>query len=106
MTPTDLIVPEPKASTEIGPLAEIAGRASDFIRESEAGNTIRAYQADWQHFTRWCQGHGQASLPASPDCVALYLTDLSTTHKPATLTRRLSAISQAHQIAGLTLPHS
>jgi len=104
LMPTDLIVANRSQDTEIGPLAEIAGRASDFIRESKAANTIRAYQADWEHFTGWCEDHGQIFLPASADCVALYLTDLSATHKPATLTRQLSAISQAHQIAGLESP--
>jgi integrase len=104
MTPTDLIVSGQNAHTEIGPLAEIAGRASDFIRESKARNTVRGYQADWHHFTGWCQDHGQLPLPASPDSVALYLADLSTTHKPATLTRRISAISQAHQISGIESP--
>ena len=36
--------------------------------------------------------------------MALYVTDLAATHKPATITRRLSAISQAHQIAGFEPP--
>jgi integrase len=36
--------------------------------------------------------------------VALYVTDLADTHKPATITRRISAISQAHQIAGMDTP--
>ncbi len=104
MTPTELILPDRKNSTEIGPLAEIADRASEFIHESKATNTIRAYRADWDHFKEWCQSHGQLSLPASPETVALYLTNLASTHKPATLTRRISAISQAHQIAGLESP--
>ena len=39
-----------------------------------------------------------------PETVALYLTALSRTHKVSTLTRRLSAISQAHQTAGLASP--
>jgi integrase len=101
---TELIVSECTTSTEIGPLAKIADRASEFINQSKAKNTIRAYQADWADFADWCNRHGQSSLPASPDCVALYLTDLATTHKPATLTRRVSAISQAHQIAGMDSP--
>jgi integrase len=36
--------------------------------------------------------------------VALYVTDLAATHKTATITRRISAISQAHQIAGFETP--
>jgi site-specific recombinase XerD len=34
----------------------------------------------------------------------LYVTDLAASLKPATITRRISAISQAHQIAGMETP--
>jgi site-specific recombinase XerD len=102
--PTDLILPDRPTDTQIGPLAEIADRASEFIHQSKAKNTIRAYRADWTHFEGWCIEHGQASLPATADTVALYVTDLSSTHKTATITRRISAISQAHQIAGFDTP--
>jgi integrase len=98
---TELIIPERPTRTEIGFLAEIADRASEFIHQSKSKNTIRAYRADWSHFESWCKAHCQASFPATSDTVALYVTDLAATHKPATLTRRISAISQAHQIAGL-----
>src|SRR5687768_6656775 len=101
---TDLTVSTPSTSTELGPLADIAARASDFIDQSKAASTVRAYRADWSHFTSWCHAHGQSPLPATPETVALYVTDLSTTHKPGTLTRRMSAISQAHQIAGFVTP--
>jgi len=102
--PTDLIVPAHSTNAQIGPLTEIADRATDFIHQSKAKNTIRAYRADWAHFEGWCRSHSQASLPATPETVALYVTDLSSTHKTATITRRISAISQAHQIAGMEAP--
>jgi integrase len=101
---TDLILVAPINGTQIGLLADIADRASEFIQQSKAKNTLRAYRADWAHFESWCKSNGQSSLPAAGDTVALYVADLSATHKPATLTRRLSAISQAHQIAGLDTP--
>jgi hypothetical protein len=44
------------------------------------------------------------AMPASPETVAMYLSDLAATHKAATLTRRVSAISQAHQLAGPESP--
>jgi site-specific recombinase XerD len=99
--PSDLVL---RDFSQIGPLAAIADRASGFAHQSKSRNTIRAYRADWSHFTKWCREHGQASLPASPETVALYLSDLASTHKPATLTRRISAISQAHQMAGIDTP--
>lgn len=102
--PTDLILPNRPTNIQIGPLAEIADRASRFVNQSKAKNTVRAYRADWTHFESWCQSHGQGALPAIPETVALYVTDLSSTHKTATITRRISAISQAHQIAGLDTP--
>src|SRR5688500_13930587 len=99
-----LIVLPSSTSNQIGPLSDIAERASEFVRESKASNTVRAYRNDWSHFAAWCKCHDQSSLPATPETVALYVADLSATHKPATLTRRLSAISQAHQIAGIESP--
>ena len=102
--PTDLILPDRPTNTKIGPLAEIADRASEFIQQSKSKNTIRAYRADWDHFTAWCKSHGQASLPATADTVALYVTDLAVSLKPATITRRISAISQAHQISAMESP--
>jgi site-specific recombinase XerD len=102
--PTELIPSQPSSESQIGPLSEIANRASEFTRQAKASNTIRAYRADWAHFTAWCEAHGQQSLPASPDCVALYVAALADTHKAASITRRLSSLSQAHQIAGFESP--
>src|ERR1700693_6026116 len=102
--PNELILPHHNTNTQLGPLAEIADRASEFIQQSKAKNTIRAYRADWSHFEGWCKAHGQCSLPATANTLALYVTDLSGTHKPATITRRISAISQAHQIVGRESP--
>lgn len=99
----ELILSTPR-NTDIGPLAAIADRASEFVQSAKAASTVRAYRCDWSHFESWCMGHGQSTLPATAETVALYLTDLASTHKTATLTRRLSAISQAHQIAGFESP--
>lgn len=102
--PTDLILSDRLTETQIGPLAEIADRASKFVAQSKAANTVRAYRSDWAQFESWCKGHGQSALPATPQTVVLYISDLSNTHKTATITRRISAISQAHQIAGFETP--
>jgi site-specific recombinase XerD len=99
--PSDLVPIHP---AQIGSLSEIADRASEFVHQSKSTNTIRAYQSDWSHFETWCREHGQTSLPANPQTVALYVTDLTGTRKTSTITRRISAISQAHQIAGFETP--
>jgi site-specific recombinase XerD len=101
---TELTVSTQPTSTEIGPLSDLANRAKEFVHSSKATNTVRAYRSDWAHFDSWCKAHGQSSLPATPETVALYVTDLSSTHKTATVTRRISAISQGHQMAGFDTP--
>jgi site-specific recombinase XerD len=91
-------------SASTRPLSAIEERASAFVAQSKAANTVRAYKSDWSHFAAWGQAHGQAVLPAIPETIVLYLTDLAATHKPGTLTRRLSAIKVTHEAAGLEPP--
>ena len=85
-------------------LALLHEQAEQFLRAAKAPSTLRAYRSDWEHFRRWCEQHTLCSLPASPETVALYLTALAATHRPATMTRRLTAITKAHQIAGQPSP--
>lgn len=103
-TPNEIIPAHLANGVDLDTLSGIADRASEFAHDSKAANTVRAYRADWSHFVEWCTGHQQVTLPASPDTVALYIADLAATLKPSTLTRRTSAISQAHQIAGFESP--
>src|SRR5260370_41682354 len=81
-------------------LAAAADTARGFIEHAKAPNTLRAYRAEWRDFMTWCDVHGLVALPATPETVTLYLADLAGRCKVTTLTRRLSAISQAHQMAG------
>src|SRR5579875_1194289 len=95
---TALPIPaEPGRSPDLVSLVE---EAQDYTRQARAENTIRAYRSDWRHFTAWCDGHGLAVLPAAPETVVLYMTDLARTAKTATIRRRMSSISVAHQAAG------
>lgn len=96
------IVPvEPCAALDLKNLAE---RAHNFAQEAKSGNTRRAYKADWADFTTWCNSAERSSLPAEPATIALYITGLSERAKAATIKRRLVAISQAHQLAGISSP--
>lgn len=79
---------------------ELMQKAQEYIGKSKAPNSVRAYQTDWQDFTAWCKEHNQPALPTTVEAVALYLTDRASTCKAATLQRRLTSISQAHQAAG------
>ena len=93
------VTPQPPA------IADLAAQAQKFIGQAKAENTRRAYAADWQDFTGWCERHCYQSLPATPQIMVLYLTDLVTTgRKVSTLERRIAAISQAHQYAGQETP--
>ncbi|MCE2565548.1 site-specific integrase [Komagataeibacter sp. FNDCF1] len=58
--------------------------------------TLRAYRADWMHFTRWCAAHAHAPIPATPEVVAAYLCSLGE-FAPATIRRRLAAIGKMHR---------
>jgi len=71
----------------------------------KAKNTIRGHGCDWKPFTAWCEAHRLEFLPATPATVTLYLSDMAAKRKASTLTRHLSAIAQAHQIAGLEFAH-
>jgi integrase len=91
-------------------------QAKEYAKAAQAENTQRAYKADLADFTRYCDAHGFDPLPASPQTVALYLTDLSSTKcvrsnsgemvtaSVATILRRMVAITQAHKRAGLPNP--
>ena len=85
-------------------IGQLQHQAEEFVRAAKAPSTLRAYRSDWDHFRRWCDQHGVSALPAAAETVALYLTSLAATHKPATMTRRLTAITKAHQIAGHASP--
>jgi hypothetical protein len=70
----------------------------------QADATTRAYRSDFGHFTRWCADHQRNPLPAAPDTVVLYITDLSDHAKTSTILRRITAISKAPQAAGHDTP--
>src|SRR5437016_12198910 len=101
---TDLVSAriEPTA-TEIA-LSDLETEARGYLSASRSSSTVKAYASDWRHFIAWCGSHGVNALPAGPTTVVLYLTDLARTAKTATIQRRLSSISVAHQAAGLATP--
>jgi hypothetical protein len=75
--------------------------AATFARQSASPATLRAYKADWQHYADWCARAGFTPVPAAPATVGAYLASLATTHGPATIRRRLSAIGKMHRFNGL-----
>ncbi len=70
------------------------------LKNSKAYNTLRAYQADFKDFTKFCLKNGFNSMPSDPKIIALYLTHLSSFSKFSTLKRRLASIKVIHRLKG------
>ena len=86
------------------PLYGAAQSTAKYIQASKAKATRRAYASDWKDFVAWCEENRRDSLPAQPGTVALYLSSLADTRKPATITRRLTSITTAHKMRGFDSP--
>jgi integrase len=70
-----------------------------------AVRTVTGYGYDWRMFEAWCSTTSRAALPASPDTISLYLTDLlSQGKKVTTARRRASAVAHHHRKNGLPFP--
>lgn len=69
------------------------------ISASLSDGTKRGYQNDIAQFGSW-----GGTIPASPETIAAYLAHLSNTHKAATIVRRVTALSKAHEAIGASNP--
>jgi hypothetical protein len=86
-------------------LEQLIAQAHTFISRARAASTVRAYRSDWNDFARWCESHRLQFMPAVPETIALYITDLAS--RPlavATIVRRLTAISNAQAAEGQSSP--
>lgn len=81
---------------------ELSTQTSEFVGESIAANTKKAYQSDYHQFENWCKVAGVKALPATPAVVAEYFSHMATSgSKASTIDRRKAAIRLAHVSAGL-----
>jgi integrase len=78
---------------------ELPDAVAAYVRASLADNTRRAYLSDLAHFESW-----GGRIPASAETVARYLAAHAGTLRIATLVRRITSISRAHQTRGATNP--
>lgn len=94
--------PSKISHTPVGSALQRATEAAErYAKASKAPATLRAYRSDLQDFDDWCTVHGTRTLPATPATVAIYIAALAEAGaKASTIQRRLSAISQAHRLAG------
>lgn len=96
-----VVIPTTDQSLQLAPIAE---QAREYAKRAKAKSTLRCYEVDWKDFTGWCQQNALLPLPATPQTVALYLSAQADRYKVATIQRRLSAISQVHQVRGFESP--
>jgi site-specific recombinase XerD len=100
----DPLADPPATVPQFDPLAPYLAEAETYIRRAKAGNTIKAYRSDWTSFETFCRGRGLPSLPAGAATVAAYAVEMASRLKANTIERHLTAISQAHQLAGQANP--
>lgn len=93
-------------------VGELEAKIARAVSWTRAPATLRAYRSDWADFTIWCQTLGVDPLPARPEVLAAYVCELAQPDDDrapaavATIERRLSAITQAHRLAGHPTPRS
>lgn len=74
-------------------------RQSIYVARAE--NTIDAYKSDWRDFCEWCKYHDQNAFPAEPETIVNYINDLADNAKANTVARRISALTENFDAAGL-----
>ena len=80
---------------------------SSMARGAFAGNTLRAWRADWEIFSAFCEAHRLEVLPAAPKTVREFVFEcLAKNKKPATIRRYVSTIGRAHRASGVLDPTS
>ena len=72
------------------------------LSETKSKSTIDAYESDWNDFCDWCQYHNEIAFPAQPEIIVNYINDLADYAKASTIRRRVSAISENYNAAGLS----
>jgi site-specific recombinase XerD len=90
-----------------GIAATLSESALRYMKNAKSNRTRHGYRSDFKHFTAFCDSQNLLALPATPATVAAYLVMLADAgFKTATLSRRLTAISNAHGAARFDSPTS
>lgn len=79
-------------------------RARQFVHNTHAPATWRAYRAHWETFAAFCADAGVPALPARPATVCAFLVAQAESHRPATLSAKVAAIAFQHRAANLPNP--
>lgn len=101
----NLAVIEPEASA-VANLVDGIELAKEYSKHARSVNTNRAYRSDWADFDAWCRSKGVRSLPAEPKTVGVYIAEQASRLKPASISRRLTSIQEAHKLVNFPLDTS
>jgi site-specific recombinase XerD len=86
---------------DIVSLRSLEKRADFFAAASLSAATKKAYETDWRRFLAWCMSHELETIPATPETVCLYLSDMADGGAAvSTIIRRLTSITAIHSAAG------
>jgi site-specific recombinase XerD len=80
--------------------------AMDYIQHALAENTRKSYESDWRHFNQYCRERNLRSLPAEPETVANYISELAKgtadesgkKRKTSTIQRKIISIRRFHDL--------
>ena len=82
-----------------------ARRLEEALESSQAPATLERYRRSYQAFADWCEGRGEAPLPAPPELVSAYIAERAEQgYRKATLGADRAGISDAHRRAQLPDP--
>lgn len=80
---------------------KLTAKSRQSIYIARADNTIDAYESDWNDFCDWCDHHDVSSFPALPETIVNYINDLADNAKANTVARRISALTENFDAAGI-----
>lgn len=101
-TPRERFVVPGNQTEEFDRLLEQSRRLA---KSEKSDATQKAYISDFTIFSNWCQERLVTAIPATVETIAAYVADCREREIAAsTLTRYLTSISQAHQLAGFDSP--
>ena len=80
-------------------------RVADALENAQSENTRRNYAGQYRKFRAWCEREGQPALPAQPEVVAAYATELAEDGKSMSMVRlAVASIVDTHRRVGLDSP--
>lgn len=92
-------------STALTTRTTISERMNAYASASKAERTKTAYKSAWRNFETFCRVQGYTPMPAAPESVIDYLTELADMGQRAnTIALKLAAVSFAHKAANAPDP--